>query len=42
MKAAASEGASVEERHDPLTGMPRFEEPNWTIVPVQRSTMRAL
>jgi fatty acid desaturase len=42
MTADRSATATVEERYDPLTGMPKFEEPNWAKVPVERKTIRAL
>ncbi len=31
-----------EKRYDPATGQPKFEEPNWTKIPVERKTMRRL
>jgi fatty acid desaturase len=39
IRAAAS---GPEKRYDPATGQPKFEEPNWTKIPVDRKTMRRL
>jgi fatty acid desaturase len=42
MESIASQTSSIEERFDPVAGMPRFEEPNWKKIPVDRKTMRTL
>jgi fatty acid desaturase len=42
VQPVTSPARTVEERYDEAAGMPRFEEPNWTKVPVDRRQLRAM
>jgi fatty acid desaturase len=42
MSEVRSHATSIDDRFDTLNGMPRFEEPNWTKVAVERRTLRTL
>jgi fatty acid desaturase len=42
MELVRSKSSSIEERYDPATAMPKFEEPNWVKIPIERKRLRAM
>jgi fatty acid desaturase len=42
MNPVTSPTSSIEERYNRAAGMPKFDEPNWTKIPIERKRLRAI